>query len=84
MYHVDGVAVAVVAIGDDGDRNAFSHFARAAQVVIHRQNVGVGDAAGRRDFKAAGPDALKGGFFSELGRKAVMGADNRYRTFFIE
>ena len=78
-HDVDGVAEAVVAVGDDGERGGVVDFRGHRQVLGHGEDGGVGQGARGVDFKAARPDAVKARLFDELRGQAVVRAREQRR-----
>ena len=73
---VDGVAVAVVAVGDDRDVDRLDHPRGRAQLVGHREDVGVRHAVRGGDLEAGRPDGVEPGRLDQLRREAVVRASD--------
>ena len=77
-HHVDGVAVAVVAVGDDRDRHRVADAPDRIERLGEGQDVGVGDGLDGRDAEPARPDGVEAGFLGELGRQRVVGSRRQH------
>ena len=69
---VDGVAVAVVAIGHDRDADRVDDAANRLERLGEGQDVGIGNALDGRDAEAARPDGVEAALLGELGRERVV------------
>ena len=72
-HHVDGVAVAVVAVGDDGDRHRVADPPHGVERLGEREDVGVRHRLHGRDAEPARPDRVEPGLFGELRGERVVG-----------
>jgi hypothetical protein len=77
---VDGVAVAVVAVGHDRQAARRAHHLRDGEVLRHREDVRVGDRVARGDLEAGRPEPVESGLFADPGRQAVVCADDDDRA----
>jgi len=73
-HDVDRVAVAVVAVGDDGDADGVDDAADRLERLGEGQDVRVRHGLNGRDPEAARPDGVEAGSLGELGRQRVMRA----------
>jgi hypothetical protein len=74
-YDVDGIAEAVVTIGDHRNADRFDHAANGVEGFTHGEDVGVGQCANGGDAKPASPDGVKPCFFREFRREGIVRAE---------
>src|SRR5207302_3269773 len=71
-HDVDGVAVAVVAIGHDGDFYRVDDAANRLERLGKGQDVGIGNALDGGDAEPARPDGVEAALLGELGGERIV------------
>ena len=82
MGGVDRVPIAIVAVGDHGNRNRVIDFNGGGQLIVHVQDIGVRQAVRRGDFESARPDGVEARPLPQNAPYAIMGA-NQQQTLLV-
>jgi hypothetical protein len=76
---VDGIAVAIVAIGDHGELGGVVDLGGDFEVLRHGKHAGVRHGARRSDLEPARPHPVEAGFFGQPGGQAVVRPHQQHR-----
>jgi hypothetical protein len=80
-HHIDGVAVAIIAIGDNGQACGSPDLLNGVEVLRHGEEVRIrqGKLCGR-DGKTAGPDGIKPGSLDEACAQGIMSSNGHHNS----
>ncbi len=83
-YDVNGVAKAVITIGNHRNIHCGAHPPHCLQGLAHCEDIGIRHGIGGRDAKTAGPDGIKSGLLGQSGGESIVCPQNQSWTGLLE